>query len=114
MFGLLKQKTVPMKWRIISTFAFLSMLVVNGLAGSTTLIGGTGTAAVSDKYTNLFTPAGFTFAVWSVIYVLLAYFLTRVWGFWSPKKPRLDAATVTTVLKLFSVTSAINIAWLFA
>jgi len=59
---------------VISTLAFLFALVMNFLANYLPLNGVT-TAEVSDKYYSIFTPAGFTFIIWGVIYISLALFL---------------------------------------
>ena len=58
-------KTVPenstlLKWANI--FAFFLMVLVNGLAGSTTLLGGKNTAEISDANLTLITPAGYVFS----------------------------------------------------
>jgi hypothetical protein len=37
-------------------------------------LNGVNTAVVSDSYPNLFTPPGYVFAIWGVIYVLAAVF----------------------------------------
>jgi len=62
-----------LKW--LNALAFISVIIVNALAGGTTLIGGQTTAAVSDKYSTLITPAGYVFSIWGVIYLLLALFI---------------------------------------
>ncbi len=41
----------------------------------TNLIGGKTTVQVSDAYPTLVTPAGYVFSIWSVIYVLLGFFV---------------------------------------
>ncbi|MBT8066528.1 MAG: tryptophan-rich sensory protein [Gammaproteobacteria bacterium] len=53
--------------------ALVLVIVVNGLA-NVLRFGGQTTGEVSDKYYSMFTPAGFTFAIWSLIYLLLALF----------------------------------------
>jgi hypothetical protein len=45
------------KW--LNAVAFVAVVIVNGLAGSTTLIGGKTTAQVSDANPTLITPAGY-------------------------------------------------------
>ena len=62
-----------LKWINIATFVLT--VVVNGLAGSTTLIGGVDTAQISDANPTLITPAGYVFAIWGAIYVLLGIFV---------------------------------------
>lgn len=48
--------------------AYVLMISVNALANILP-IGGNTTGAVSDAYASMFTPAGFTFAIWSIIYL---------------------------------------------
>lgn len=67
-----RKKTIILT--VISTFSFLFALVMNFLANYLPLNGVT-TAEVSDKYYSIFTPAGFTFIIWGVIYISLALFL---------------------------------------
>lgn len=49
------------------------MIVMNYLANSLPLNGKT-TGDISDAWPNLFTPAGVTFSIWGVIYILLVIF----------------------------------------
>ena len=48
--------------------ATIGMIIFNFLA-ATDRIGGTSTNIVSDKYPTVITPAGYAFAIWSVIYL---------------------------------------------
>lgn len=54
-----------LKW--LNAVAFVAVVFVNGLAGSTTLIGGKTTAQVSDANPTLITPVGYVFSIWAVI-----------------------------------------------
>ena len=63
---------------VLNTIGFIGMVAVNGLANALP-INGVSTGAVSDKYENLFAPAGLTFAIWGVIYTLLAVFVAYQW-----------------------------------
>lgn len=56
--------------RIIPVFTLLVVLIVNFLANYLP-IGGRTTGEVSSAYPSLFTPAGFTFSIWGLIYTLL-------------------------------------------
>lgn len=47
--------------------ATVGMIVFNYLA-ATGILGGADTGAISDKYPTLITPAGYAFAIWSLIY----------------------------------------------
>ena len=54
--------------------AFIIVIAVNGLANAIP-IGGQTTGQVSAKFTSLFTPAGFTFSIWGLIYLGLTAFI---------------------------------------
>src|SRR5699024_1050869 len=64
--------------KILVTISYIGMIAVNALANLLPLNGRT-TGEVSDAYSNLFAPAGFTFSIWGVIYVLLAGFVVYQW-----------------------------------
>ena len=57
--------------------AYGQMLTINALA-NTLPINGKTTGALSDQYINLFTPQGFTFAIWGLIYGLLLIYTVGV------------------------------------
>lgn len=88
--------------------AFILTVIVNSLAGSTTLIGGQDTAAVSDKYPTLVTPAGYVFAIWGIIYLLLGVFVV-----YSALPKQKSSDFVSRIGWLFVISSILNIAWLF-
>jgi benzodiazapine receptor len=69
---MLHRSSNQLRWANVSAFAL--MVMVNGLAGSTTIIGGRNTAQISDANPTLITPAGYVFSIWGVIYVLLGVF----------------------------------------
>ena len=43
---------------------YMTMVIVNGLAGSTTLLGGRFTSEISDANPTLIAPAGYVFGIW--------------------------------------------------
>ena len=59
---------------ILNLLGFLATVVINALA-SILPINGITTGELSDLYPNLFVPAGLTFAIWGLIYVLLGIFV---------------------------------------
>lgn len=65
--------------RWANTAAFALTVAVNGLANAVELFG-VKTQDVSQMYENLFTPAPATFAIWGVIYALLAGFILYQWN----------------------------------
>ena len=70
---MVSSNSASLKW--LNIVAFVSTVLVNGLAGSTTIIGGRNTAQISDNNPTLITPAGYVFSIWGVIYVLLGVFV---------------------------------------
>jgi benzodiazapine receptor len=88
--------------------AFILTVIVNSLAGSTTLIGGVNTAFISDSNPTLITTAGFTFAIWGVIYVLLGMFVV-----YQALPRQREKKYHKQIGWLFVLTSILNIAWLF-
>ena len=55
---------------------FIVMITLNGLANALPINGVT-TRELSDAYPNLFVPAGLTFSIWGLIYLLLLAFLIK-------------------------------------
>lgn len=98
---------MALKW--INTIAFAAMVAVNALANLLP-IGGNTTGQVSEAYPNLFTPAPVTFAIWGLIYMLMAVFVIYQWevfdgGAYSIKV-REDIGL------WFAVSCALNIGWI--
>lgn len=59
---------------VFNLIGFVLVIVLNTLANALP-INGLNTGELSDFYPNLFVPAGFTFAIWGVIYLLLLAFI---------------------------------------
>lgn len=93
---------------VANVLTYVAMIVVNALAGSTTLIGGQQTAAISNSNPTLVTPAGFTFAIWGLIYLLLGVFV--VYQLLVRPRPRSSHGRIGW---LFVLSAVFNIAWLF-
>lgn len=115
MFGLFKKEEVNRLRREGAAIAFAAMILINGIAGGTDWLNGQDTAAISDKNPNLFAPAGFTFAIWSVIYLLLAGYVAYQLGWFGKlKHAKVSVATIERITPYFIATSILNIVWLFA
>jgi len=65
--------------KLINALALVFALVMNTLANALPL-GGKDTGELSALYPNLFVPAGFTFAIWGLIYLLLIIFVIWQWA----------------------------------
>ncbi len=93
-----------MKMRLIHLVSFAVMVTVNYLANALPINGKT-TGELSDAYPNLFVPAGITFAVWGVIYLLLAVAVIP------PLVTGRDNALNRTGW-LFPLSCGLNVAWI--
>jgi len=99
--------------RVAVGATYLGMVVVNYLANALP-IGGVTTGQASEAYPNLFTPAGVTFSIWGLIYLLLGAHTLRQFGLWSAGASRARERLLARVGWYFVVTSLANIAWIFA
>lgn len=97
---------------IFNVIGFLATAIVNALANTLPINGNT-TGALSDKYPNLFVPAGLTFSIWGVIYALLAIFSVYqiIITF---KKDAPNAAILDKINVWFVLASIFNVGWIFA
>ncbi len=95
---------------IINLVGFLIMVAVNALSVVLPLAGRS-QVEISDRYYNMFVPAGFTFSIWSVIYLALIVFIFHSF---SKQKVRAFAQIVQHIDPLFLISCLVNIAWLFA
>ena len=90
---------------------FVVVVVVNALA-TTIPLGGMTTGQLSDLYPNLFVPAGLTFSIWGIIYILLGIY--AVYGLVSSsKKSEPSRSFMEKVGILFIITCVANGGWIF-
>jgi len=102
----------PIKALVVLTY--LAMIGANVLANVLPL-NGRNTGDVSNAYPSLFTPAGFTFSIWGVIYLLLgAHVLYQLGLFRDAPDTAEQSALLNRVGVLFAVSSVANTAWVFA
>jgi hypothetical protein len=98
----------PTLLKCMNIIAFALTIVVNGLAGSTTILGGKLTSEISDANPTLITPAGYVFSIWGIIYVLLGIFVV-----FQALPSQREKGYQERIGWLFVLSSLINIAWLF-
>ncbi len=97
---------------ILNLIGFLGTVIVNGLATALPLNNKT-TGQLSDQYPNLFVPAGLTFSIWGVIYILLAIFV--IYGLIiAIKKDTQKISFIENIGILFFISCLANIGWIFA
>ena len=92
--------------RYIALVFFGAMVYMNYLANSLPLNGKT-TGQLSDAYPNLFVPAGITFSIWGIIYLLLAVYC--VMQFLPASKEMAVGISL-----LFIISCALNGLWIVA
>jgi len=94
---------------VANILAFAGVLLVNYLANALPIAGRT-PGGVSDMFPTLFTPAGFTFSIWGVIYLLVLGFVGYTARFINKSAP----AFLHHIGWLFVGSCLANIAWIFA
>lgn len=99
--------------KVLTAVSFLVMIIVNALANIIP-INGQGTGEVSNFYSNLFAPAGITFAIWGLIYILLAGYTLYQLGFFQINKSEIRAGLFCKVGLYFSISSIANSIWIFS
>jgi hypothetical protein len=97
---------------ILSVLAYLGVVAVNALAEAVPL-NGVGTGRLSDDLPNLFVPAGLTFSVWGLIYLLLAGYVIAVVGE-AFRHPAAQRAWTATDALLFIANAIANMGWIVA
>jgi hypothetical protein len=92
--------------RYINILLFAGMVFMNYLANALPLNNRT-TGEVSDLYPNLFVPAGITFSIWGIIYLLLAAYVALQFT------PQLKEVAIAAG-PLFALTCLLNSLWIVA
>jgi benzodiazapine receptor len=97
---------------VLSWLLFLGVIAVNALANILP-INGMNTGQVSGFYPNAFVPAGFTFSIWGLIYLLLLTY-TIAYTYYSVKRNHYEKvfAFVERINPYFLVTCVLNMAWI--
>ncbi len=107
------KKTIKTAIIISSVIAYIFMIIVNILANALPINNLT-TGDISEKYPSLFTPAGFAFSIWGLIYLLLLFFVIFQSGIaWKPEK-NIPPDMLPAIRKYFIISSLANGLWIFA
>jgi hypothetical protein len=90
--------------KYINIILFAGMIVMNYLANALPLNHKT-TGELSDALPNLFVPAGITFSIWGIIYLLLlVYCIVQFTG--------ANQVVITSISWLFALTCVLNALWI--
>lgn len=106
-------RNVEHKKKLISITVIISyVLTIAVNAGANILpLNGVTTGEVSDQYPNLFTPVGFTFGIWAVIYILLGMYTMYQFNF-NSRRPDNNDRVVRKVNTYFIISNIANICWI--
>jgi len=99
------QKTIY--YQIANSIAVIITIIVNALANILPFNEVT-TGQVSDSYPNLFTPPGYVFSIWGVIYLLSVVFMI-----YQVRPSQRESNYLKEIGLLYLVSAIINISWLF-
>lgn len=97
------------KLPLINLIAFLMMAIVNFLAANR-IIWKHNLGDVAHFYDNMFTPADYTFSIWSIIYLAIGFFILKDYQ----NRNKEVSKEVKTMGYLFVLTCFFNIAWIMA
>ncbi|GGM41231.1 hypothetical protein GCM10011351_29270 [Paraliobacillus quinghaiensis] len=91
----------------INFLALVFVIIINYLSNALPFNGQT-TSEISNRINVLFTPAGYVFSIWGVIYLLLA-----IWVFRQLPKARRNLPVYIKATPLFVLSCLLNSFWLF-
>jgi translocator protein len=94
--------------QFLNVVAFVAVIVMNALSNALPLNGRTA-GEISDMLPSYFTPAGYTFSIWGVIYLALLGFIV-----YQALPRQRERRLLQRIGFLFVLSSVANIAWLFA
>lgn len=94
--------------QIVNIFAFIIVVAMNALSNALPLNGRTA-GEISDALPSYFTPAGYTFSIWSVIYLFLLGFTI-----YQALPSQRERPFLGKIGWLFAATTVLNIFWLLA
>ncbi len=99
--------------KIFAGVAYIAMVGMNFLANALP-INNRSTGEISNAYPNLFAPAGLTFSIWGLIYLLLAGYVLYQFISFGKNGSQKKEGLLKSINVFFIATSLANIAWIFA
>jgi len=96
------------KFQIINVFAIIFTIVMNALSNILSF-GGVNTGEAADRFFSYFTPAGYVFSIWSVIYTLLIVFIV-----YQVRTSQVNAEYLGKIGFIYLFNGIFNATWLIA
>ena len=93
----------------LNAVSLVATIILNYLFNSGVMNGAT-MKTISERYYNLFTPAGYAFGIWGIIYLLLCTHVIYTIYIYRKKG---DTVITNTIGKLFAVSNILNILWVY-
>ncbi len=107
--------TLRLKILPLLNLAGLAMVLTANTMAIVLPLNGKTTNQLSDQYPNLFVPAGITFSIWSVIYLLLILFTIYQFTAYSSSGKQKGAVNVVNKMGLlFLISCLANSLWIFS
>jgi hypothetical protein len=97
--------------KVFVAITYLAMIIINWLANALPINNIT-PGQVSDSYPNLFAPAGLTFSIWGLIYLLLGAYVLYQFGLFQKGKPK--EKLLERIGVYFIIISIANMLWIFS
>ncbi len=94
-------------FQILNLLAVISVIIINILANVLPIFG-VNTGNVSDAYPNFFTPAGYVFAIWFIIYLQAIIFLI-----YQVRSSQRSESYLGKISFFYLFAGLANIAWIF-
>jgi hypothetical protein len=93
----------------VGVIAAYALVIAVNAAANIVPIAGKNAGEVSDLYFSLFTPAGYTFGIWGVIYLMLGCYAV-----YQALPAQRDSERLARISRLFIANCVLNSAWIFA
>jgi benzodiazapine receptor len=100
-------KINPVILQVLNVIAVISVIIINILA-NVLPINGVNTGQVSDLYFNYFTPAGYVFSIWFIIYIQSIIFII-----YQVRSSQREETYLTKINIFYFLGALANIAWIF-
>ncbi len=100
-------KINPVIYQILNIITVISVIIVNILANVLPIFG-VNTGQISDAYPNFFTPAGYVFSIWFIIYLQAIIFII-----YQARASQRNESYLPKISFFYLFAGLANIAWIF-
>ncbi len=101
------EKKEYLLFQVLNIITVISVIIINILANALPIFG-VNTGQVSDAYPNFFTPAGYVFSIWFIIYIQAIIFM-----FYQGRPSQRSESYVQKISFFYFFAGLANVAWIF-